>query len=331
MFLKMRMFASHLLTAQDIIKHILDNDEGTLNSLDSLQKNEGSDPTSVQIAKLIFAAKAGKIDKDANLPTEGLIKQRPSGNLSRLTRAFRELMAHARDEELDERYKCPYCRSDPLPAIITSCGHLYCEECFNAQPDKDGNRDTTKSRICFGCNVPIDEAAYWSSFDKISRFNGFPSYRKRRRQPNGRNKSTSGSSAVQRRKPFTSSKTYGMFHLPSLGSTNADKNEEDDGDADPEDERIQDWIPLIGNKMPGAKITKTRDIVKSWIEKDPKSKIVIFTFFLDTIRLLEFMCHKEGWITTKARSPDSNTTTPGFPTIAKNDIDIGQNGTGFAE
>ena len=122
-----------------------------------------------------------------------------------------------------------------------------------------------------------------------------------------------------------------MFHLPSLGSTNADKNEEDDDDADPEDERIQDWIPLIGNKMPGAKITKTRDIVKSWIEKDPKSKIVIFTFFLDTIRLLEFMCHKEGWITTKARSPDSNTTTPGFPTIAKNDIDIGQNGTGFAE
>lgn len=60
----------------------------------------------------------------------------------------------------------------------------------------------------------------------------------------------------------------------------------------------EDWIPTIGQMTPSAKFTKVREILMKWIEEDKKNKILIFTQFLDTVRLLKSICEQNGWRST---------------------------------
>lgn len=299
------MFSSHILTAQDIVQYVL-RDEETVAELRVLADQNDSDSTSSQICKLILSAKAAEAEQTTSFESEASTAQGSSGNLNTLIRNFRMMMADARDEEQNERYKCPFCTSDPVPAIITSCRHLYCEECFNALPDKDGNTNNTSSRVCCSCKVQIEDAAIWSDFDKITRFRGnvptsLATPRKRRLNSTARRTSAANPGFPRWKKAFGASKRTRGNGTTFSSSTNSVDHAEDDYETDAED-FIRDWIPLIGSSMPAAKLTKIREITKKWIHEDAKVKIVIFVFFLGSVELLQMMCKQEGWPHTKVRT-----------------------------
>jgi SNF2 family DNA or RNA helicase len=61
-----------------------------------------------------------------------------------------------------------------------------------------------------------------------------------------------------------------------------------------EDEEL-DWISATQGGMPGAKVDKVRELVANWIREDPDAKVVVFTQFLDFVRIFSSICTKEGW------------------------------------
>ncbi|OQD74738.1 hypothetical protein PENDEC_c009G00043 [Penicillium decumbens] len=88
-------------------------------------------------------------------------------------------------------------------------------------------------------------------------------------------------------------KTGGMFS----------RSKEDDEPAENEDKPI-DWLPLLreyhlGANWLGSKMTKIRDVIQAWLREDGSNKIVIFTDFLDSQRILEIICEEEDWHYTK--------------------------------
>ncbi|KAJ5152172.1 hypothetical protein N7492_010467 [Penicillium capsulatum] len=300
MFLKLRMFSSHLLAAQDLVQYLLRRDDDTLQWLTSLAEGHDSDDVSIQISKLILGMwRAGTIEAQPPEPDE-VVTMHPMGDLGMLIKNYRTMMAQASDEQQAARYKCPFCASDPLPAIITSCKHLYCEECYNALPDQYGKTETEKPRVCCSCEVPIEEAAFWSSFDRINQFKGLvqpnsASSRKRRRESKAKKTFQTASASRPFKKAFRGAKPYGMFQSSSNDPNGPEENDYKSNAKD----LIPNWIPEIGPTMPAAKITKMRDIIKSWIQQDAKAKIVVFTYFLDTLELIRLMCKREGWVSNK--------------------------------
>lgn len=307
MFLKLRMFSSHLLTAQDIVQYILCADN-TLEEL-KLLAEEDSDDNSCQIAKSILSAKIDEAKRAQSSETTVSPEIQPLGDLTSLIRDFRELVANARDEEKVERFKCPSCTSDPLPTIVTSCRHLYCEECYNSLPGKDGSSSTQDYRICCNCDIEIHGAATWSSFDRIAEFvtlaHSPPAISRKRPQNSRPANAAAGKSdfprwvkAFPRTERSNSWRRYGLFHSSFTTSGDyADRGSE----SEPE-KLIRDWIPMIGSEIPAAKLTKSREILKAWIEEDATVKIVVFVFFLSSVELFGMMCKQEGWSNRKVRS-----------------------------
>lgn len=297
MFLKLRMFTSHLLTAQDLVQYALS--DKILNELKLLDgKYDIKDNPSGQIVRMLLLAKFEcSIPNDPTGPSEDeMTRTPPTGDRQKLISEFRDFMESLHEDErwqdrLD-RLECPLCRHIPVQAIITSCKHMYCEECFHQLPDEEG-RLGTETRICRGCMEPIAEAAHCGVFDKVNT-DGYESSTSATSSPQGKRKREDKTKKSKyAKKPRTSSKgsqVSAMFNKYRY-QTDEDRNE---NEAD-EDLVAGDWIPVIGENTPGAKLTRVHEIVEEWIKKDESVKIVLFTQFLDTIRLLKYMCAKEGW------------------------------------
>jgi hypothetical protein len=300
MFLKLRMFTSHLLTSQDVVQYGLSNE--IVNELKALDaKHELQVNPSGQIIRMLLLAKF-----EFPIPTapvapadDEMTHTSPTGDRAKLIRAFRDFMESLHEEErwqdrLD-RLECPLCRHLPVQAIITSCKHMYCEECFHQLPDEEG-RLGTEIKICRGCMDPITEAAQCGVFDNVN--------------PDGYDSSSStGSSSQAKRKRQERAKKSKASKRPKKGSKGIQAStlfskyrvQTDDTDDEIESDQdfvAEDWIPVIGEHTPGAKLTKLQDIVVGWMKKDNSVKIVLFTQFLDTIRLLKYMCAQNSWAYT---------------------------------
>lgn len=296
MFLKLRMFTSHLLTAQDLVQAALRTD--ALNGLKRLDKEtDATDNPSAQILRMLLMVMfhCPIPTTPAAPPEDEMARTPPKGDRARLTREFRALMENLHEQEawqerLD-RLECPSCRSIPTEAIITSCKHMYCDECFHQLPDEEGQLGM-ESKICHSCVEPIAEAAQCGVFDSVhpeeyesSTSAGSPSPGKRKRQEKAK-KSKATKRAKRRPKRMGATAMFAKYRY------HADDTDDENGSEDSDDE---DWIPVIGAKTPGAKLTKIREIMVDWIQKDESVKIVLFTQFLDTIRLLKSMCCLSGW------------------------------------
>ncbi|KAJ5107267.1 hypothetical protein N7456_003942 [Penicillium angulare] len=89
-------------------------------------------------------------------------------------------------------------------------------------------------------------------------------------------------------------------YLPELNvDSDSDKSKEDgyedESECSTEEDVEEDWMSVLGSTMPGSKVDKARKIITDWIKEDPTVKVVIFTEWINTIRLLELMCAKEKW------------------------------------
>lgn len=288
MILILRMFCSHLLTAHDVIKKLLS--ERLLMAKLSRMANgrDGEDPTFIIVQRLIAIRSNPTVICDKR---EEHLVHSPNlqGDKEKLVRDYYDLMLQLHEsEQWDERLKrnsCPYCKCVPVYPVITSCHHLYCEECYsflsvNVSTDED-------KPICRVCQGPIQEAAYCDAVE------GFELTRTQSTQ--NPQQETAAQSKKNKSKTGVWRKPQGSFRRPAY--LNSDEEPPTEPDADEQ----TDWIEACASQMPSAKLTKIRDLVVKWLAESPRNKIVIFTQFLDFIRILGKMCQREKWPATSVR------------------------------
>ncbi|PYH77327.1 hypothetical protein BO82DRAFT_423791 [Aspergillus uvarum CBS 121591] len=207
------------------------------------------------------------------------------GDKEKLVRDYYDLMLKLHEsEQWDERLKrnsCPHCKCVPVYPVITSCHHLYCEECYSYLSVNESTDDGKP--MCRVCQEPIQEAAYCDAVEDIEL------------TQTQSTKNPKQDTATQRKKKSKTGvwrKPQGSFRRPAY--LNSDEELPTEPDADEQ----TDWIEACASQMPSAKLTKIRDLVAKWLAESPRNKIVIFTQFLDFIRILGKMCQREKWPAT---------------------------------
>ncbi|RAK99458.1 putative SNF2 family helicase [Aspergillus ibericus CBS 121593] len=278
MILMLRMFCSHLLTTQHIVKRLLS--EGYLmKKLSRIAKGTGDrNDTSYKIVQWLVSVRMNTtVLNDRENEDVGQCLEELHGDKMALAANFRQFMSELHEQEnWDERLErtnCPSCEFVPVNPVITSCKHLYCEECYYSLLN-DKNTMLGKP-TCGSCLDLIEEAAYFEEQPK---------------QAQSVQSTSSGAKNKEKRlKKKTSTKKgpgSGMRRI-TWGQTESDE----ESDVDEE----TDWIKACAQHMPSAKLTKIRDILATWLAEDSSSKVVIFTQFLDFVRILVTMCKTEGW------------------------------------
>lgn len=278
MILMLRMFCSHLLTTQCIVKRLLS--EGNLmKRLSKIAKgSEESNPSYTIVQWLSTVRKNTTVLNERNDGDTGQYATELHGDETALTKNFRQLMdeLHLREiwEERLERTNCPVCKSAPVNPLITSCRHLYCEECYySLRMDKDNMLMEPK---CVNCRVLITEAAYFKEEG---------------------NEKTQGAwihgvtiRKEKQRQKRTTTKKQSRSSIRQITAPRADETDEE-----PDADEDTDWIRACAQHMPSAKLTKIREILTEWLAQESSGKIVIFTQFLDFVEILSTMCEAEGW------------------------------------
>ncbi|OJK01489.1 hypothetical protein ASPACDRAFT_26205 [Aspergillus aculeatus ATCC 16872] len=285
MILILRMFCSHLLTAHDIIKKLL-SERLLMAKLSRMANGRGEqDPTFIIVQRLIAIRSNPTVICDKR---EEHLVHSPNlqGDREKLVRDYYDLMLKLHEsEQWDERLKrnsCPHCKYVPVYPVITSCHHLYCEECYSFL---SVNVSTDEGKpICRVCQEPIQEAAYCDAVEDIELTRTHPTQNPQQE--------TAAQSKKNKSKAGVWRKPQGSFRRPAY--LNSDEEPPTEPDADEQ----TDWIEACASQMPSAKMTKIQDLVAKWLAESPRNKIVIFTQFLDFIRILGKMCQREKWPVT---------------------------------
>lgn len=342
MILKLQMFASHPLTAEDYLKRVCNFNNTLVTQLKGWVKDEtspGNPSPSSKIAKCCIAGKyrTGMPTALRSRTQSENLRPRPPGNCAKLVSKFedkiRELLKQEAYYESDHRtWFCPGCEGLPTRAIITDCQHLYCEDCFDALLDEEGNTDGV-ARLCRKCIIPIRKAAFYGIYDDFDT----PSVE-------GDGSSSLGSAGQKKRlvTPETSEAMEGQSkrHRTARGRDSTfsewlladgnliefddesddsehenqdaaeDKNpDEDDVPCEEEVDEEQDWIAEFGKSMPGAKFDAITSQVKKWLEEDSTAKIVIFTQYVNSTKLLKYLCDDNGWKCSQVSFFENNQAT----------------------
>ncbi|KAJ5355842.1 Helicase C-terminal [Penicillium concentricum] len=325
MILKLQMFTSHPLAGEDYLKRVCNFN----NTLDAQLKTWVKDETSTgpspssRIAKCCLSGRY-----QTNMPMAPLrsrtesenLRPRPPGNCAKLVSKFKakiEALWKEKDfYESDHRtWFCPGCEGLPTRAIITDCQHLYCEECFDALDDEEGNTDGV-SRQCRTCKIAIKKAALYGIYDDFdtppledAEFSELAGQQKRPATSETTRTANEGRTKKRRKDKYPGStfsewlladETLSAFDNESeRGSQDEVRDKTPDEDDVPcEKEEVdqgQDWIAKFGRSMPGAKFDAITVQVKEWLEKDSTAKIVIFTQYINSNRLLRYLCEENGW------------------------------------
>ncbi|RJE26304.1 helicase [Aspergillus sclerotialis] len=296
MILKLRMFCSHLLVTQDIVKKLLTDDIMLQLRALSNAKTNPDHPTSQIVRWLEGVRKKVAIPKapqaiqpewssqsESQEAQPSPIPQELQGDRTKLVQEFHKFMLKLHEDgqwvERYERTNCPRCSTFPIQAVITSCKHMYCDECFCALTNEasEGGRP-----VCQNCTTPIEAAAYCGSVDDIQIDVPTPEPAPQKgKQPKKR-------SLPKKKYPPTG--RFGLFASVRRRNARQSGSQEDENDGE-----VKDWIPELAMEMPGSKLSKVRELVAGWIQENPEVKVVIFTQFLDFVRILSAMCRKAEW------------------------------------
>ncbi|GES57981.1 DNA repair helicase rad5 [Aspergillus terreus] len=276
MILFLRMFSSHTLTAQTIVKKVLT--PNLLNQLSGTARVEtASDWPSKKITQWLIV-----LSKNAVLPAGPPQQEAPEessdehqGNKDELTKSFHAFMAelHEREqwEERLERTQCANCTLPPESPVLTDCKHMYCSECFHMLEEK--KVDGAMKRVCQKkCRDVIGATALLGTLENmpseaVISINEDILESPKRSKPKKKKKETNSPANAE--------------------GAESDKHEDEENDTD--------WVQACGCKMPSAKLSKITQIVSEWMQGDSKVKVVIFTQFLRFIDILAGICREKKW------------------------------------
>ncbi|KAJ9489874.1 hypothetical protein VN97_g3410 [Penicillium thymicola] len=329
MILKLQMFTSHPLTAEDYLKRVCNFNNTLVTQLKGWVKDEEShgDPSpSSKIAKCCIAGKyrTGMPTAPVRARTQSEnLRPRPPGNCAKLVSKFenkiKDLLKREAYYESDHRtWFCPGCEGVPTRAIITDCQHLYCEECFDALPDEERNTDGV-ARSCRKCRIPIRKAAFYGIYDdfdtppvEAAESSSLGRVGQHKRPATPETSTTRGGQSKRRRAGTGRGSTFSEWLLAdgnliefdsesddseheNQDAVEDENSDEDDVSCEEEVDEEQDWIAEFGRSMPGAKFDKITSFVKTWFEEDSTAKIVIFTQYVNSTRLFRYMCEDNKW------------------------------------
>jgi len=171
-------------------------------------------------------------------------------------RFLKELAQGKSWAELHMRSICSKCKLPPDDPHCTSCLHVYCKECLQTMESESLKKREDKIS-CIECGANFEETSPCTGLQEL----GY------------------NSEQVARRIQETQNPMEGVSLSP-------------EGDAE---EKEKDWIELGGATLSSAKFAATKAAIENWREKCPDEKILIYTQFLDTVRLLSKFFEAQKW------------------------------------
>ncbi|KAJ6144959.1 SNF2 family N-terminal domain-containing protein [Penicillium chermesinum] len=267
MFLALRMASSHILTLwqsyekENYIDGKLLLNTGLLDRFRCIAKcQEDHQTDSARIISSTLTMEKFVMVPTASLEDPHRIRATDSEKAGNIIQGFRRKMLQLRNmNEWTERYArvhCPVCRHPPHRGFITSCHHLYCEECFYGLTVNEGNEIATPN--CRACKTPIEGYASSEQVDK--EISLIPLAQKRKKSAGDQDQTKEGKQKAENRKEY--------------------------------------------HPLPFSVVS---EIIKCWM-KDRSNKIVVFTLFLNTLKILEQICKREGWNFVKLSGNVSHAT-----------------------
>ncbi|KAJ5342512.1 hypothetical protein N7541_011636 [Penicillium brevicompactum] len=299
-----RMFVSHLLTAQSFLESVLGDEVMTI--LKNMRNEPGIDEASGMIIMALLSVVEGTPQQTSLPPGDQSKIQRPKPPVDKsIIEEVRSHLEHlSTEEKWFERYQiqcCQSCRCVPVKFFLASCRHRFCESCFEKLPDQHGNLDL-RERQCPSCKLDIQSSIFCvdsleSALPPAQDMSTEVSPHKRKASPEKPGKQPKTKKRLE--KSRHTKQTFGQFMATMRPSAQPQEDQnvlmEGSIQFEPEAEPELDWVTKIGDVTPGAKKTATETQIKKWLAEDEKVKIVVFTGFLATIRLLQYMCDQNEW------------------------------------
>ncbi|CAI7620805.1 unnamed protein product [Penicillium bialowiezense] len=308
--MRCRMFVSHPLTTKALLGSILD--DRRVAHLENMKKELKSDPDSAMLIMLLLSVIKRTVEPTNIPPCADQSKRerpRPPEDKSLIWKAQSQLERLSTQGTWFQRYqlqRCPGCQCDPDKFYLVSCGHRFCESCFDKLPDQQGNVES-RERQCSSCKLDIKSVVYCtqsfpSALSPVEDLLTEASPNKKRANATSKK---SGKEPPARKKRCAERHTDNIrSQFLSTMQQHPDQSEDNENDAsgnyiefepEPEPEPDLDWIKKIGPWTPGAKQKETKKLIQQWLEEDKEAKIVVFVEFIGTMELLQYMCKENGW------------------------------------
>ena len=146
---------AHIFLVQEVLEPLLD-----LESIDNMEQEliRGATLENKNDRKLLKALRRMIEAKPEVLEEHEESEQVQAGELAdRFGSYLKALKANANWVELRSRTQCQSCGDPPENPIVTSCLHLYCEECLQGLANKASAKDQDET-ACLVCGVVFTEA-----------------------------------------------------------------------------------------------------------------------------------------------------------------------------
>jgi SNF2 family DNA or RNA helicase len=176
---------------------------------------------------------------------------------------LKTLRAGANMTELRDRTTCVSCNDRAEDPMVTSCYHVYCSECIEAVMN-DAALEYQDQARCKECGIKFDDVKACDNFDLDQ-----------------------------------------MDENLDIGDTSdtdtelLKKNRSRKKKKKDQKRKDEDWIDQEGvNILPSAKTLGIKAQILNWISENPNVKVIIFTQFIDMIRILSKVCQAERWVHT---------------------------------
>ena len=147
-FLRLRQMCAHIFLVQEILEDLLN-----LESIDNMERElicgatleNKNDRTLLAALRRMVEAKPEMLEEHSEPEQE-----QPSELVARFGSYLKTLKANANWPELKTRTRCQSCGDSPESAFVTSCLHLYCEECLQGLANKASAQDQDET-ACLVC------------------------------------------------------------------------------------------------------------------------------------------------------------------------------------
>ncbi|KAG5292123.1 DNA repair helicase RAD5,16, SNF2 family helicase [Histoplasma ohiense] len=159
--------------------------------------------------------------------------------------------------EQNESQECIKCHREPTSVLLTSCLHIYCQDCASEAVIQAGS-------VC-DCGAAVDQTVSCKSLESF----------------------------ITSATPQLEGNPVGMVnsHKKSRKKTDTKGSEVESSNED------MNWVACVGHLMPGAKLTAISSCLVNWFKNSVETKVVVFTQFLGMAQahVLGSMCQENRW------------------------------------